>query len=289
MLPFAARAAAATALLRASPGARSAVARHVHAGLLPRPVPAGRSLQSSASTSGRLAHSSLLAPVASKLVPTPAPALARGFAAGAARGALSRAARDGAAQAGGEAGRAVAAGAGRAGEACEGADDGGGDVRGGVTVARRGAAGEKGGRGFAPPPPPPAPALSHRTPDLFLTARRPASTATAPLTTPSAAAAAAPPLLATTPAIAAGLAPHARTALAWWLGGCAAWVASMVALGGATRLTRSGLSMTDWKFTGERPPGTLAEWEVEFGKYKLSPEYKRVNRCVECEEKERKK
>lgn len=32
------------------------------------------------------------------------------------------------------------------------------------------------------------------------------------------------------------------------------WVASMVVLGGVTRLTRSGLSMTDWKFSGERPP-----------------------------------
>lgn len=36
--------------------------------------------------------------------------------------------------------------------------------------------------------------------------------------------------------------------------GGAAWVASMVVLGGITRLTRSGLSMTDWKFTGETPP-----------------------------------
>ena len=30
----------------------------------------------------------------------------------------------------------------------------------------------------------------------------------------------------------------------------------MVVLGGVTRLTRSGLSMTDWKFSGERPPRT---------------------------------
>jgi len=105
-------------------------------------------------------------------------------------------------------------------------------------------------------------------------ARRPASTATAPLAT----AHAPPSLLTTSAAVAADLPPHARRALAWWLGGCAAWVASMVALGGATRLTRSGLSMTDWKFTGERPPGTLDEWEAEFGKYKRSPEYERVNR-----------
>jgi heme a synthase len=83
---------------------------------------------------------------------------------------------------------------------------------------------------------------------------------------------------ATTNAIAAGLSPPARRALALWLGGCAAWTASMVAFGGATRLTRSGLSMTDWKFTGEAPPRTHEDWEAEFDKYKRSPEYRRVNR-----------
>ena len=53
-----------------------------------------------------------------------------------------------------------------------------------------------------------------------------------------------------------GLSRGAQKAVAWWLGGCAAWVFSMVVLGGLTRLTRSGLSMTDWKFTGERPPSS---------------------------------
>ena len=57
-------------------------------------------------------------------------------------------------------------------------------------------------------------------------------------------------------ALGAGLSDGARRALALWLGGCAGWVFSMVVLGGMTRLTRSGLSMTDWKFTGERAPGT---------------------------------
>jgi hypothetical protein len=51
-------------------------------------------------------------------------------------------------------------------------------------------------------------------------------------------------------ALSAGLTDRARRQLAWWLGGCAGWVFSMVVLGGVTRLTRSGLSMTDWKFTG---------------------------------------
>ncbi len=48
-----------------------------------------------------------------------------------------------------------------------------------------------------------------------------------------------------------GLSSGARTQLMWWVGGSAAWVYSMVVLGGVTRLTRSGLSMTEWKFTGE--------------------------------------
>lgn len=78
--------------------------------------------------------------------------------------------------------------------------------------------------------------------------------------------------------LAEGLPRGAQRAIAWWLGTCAAWVASMVVLGGLTRLTRSGLSMTDWKFTGERPPLSAADWEAEFAKYHGSPEYRRMNR-----------
>ena len=55
----------------------------------------------------------------------------------------------------------------------------------------------------------------------------------------------------------AGLSISARKQLGWWLAGCSGWVFSLVVLGGITRLTRSGLSMTDWKFTGERPPTSL--------------------------------
>ncbi len=51
-------------------------------------------------------------------------------------------------------------------------------------------------------------------------------------------------------ALSAGVQPALRRQLQWWLGGTAAWVYTMVVLGGVTRLTRSGLSMTDWKFTG---------------------------------------
>ncbi|KAL2548978.1 Cytochrome [Forsythia ovata] len=72
--------------------------------------------------------------------------------------------------------------------------------------------------------------------------------------------------------------PHAQKAVGIWLFVSAAWVFSMVVLGGVTRLTRSGLSMTDWKFTGSLPPLSDKEWLIEFEKYKQSPEYKRVNK-----------
>lgn len=68
---------------------------------------------------------------------------------------------------------------------------------------------------------------------------------------------------------------RAQKAVGIWLFGSAAWVFSMVVLGGITRLTRSGLSMTDWKFTGGLPPLSDEEWLQEFEKYKQSPEYKR--------------
>lgn len=57
-------------------------------------------------------------------------------------------------------------------------------------------------------------------------------------------------------ALTAGLTPGQRRQLAIWLGACSAWVFVLVVVGGITRLTRSGLSMTSWKFTGERPPST---------------------------------
>ena len=81
-----------------------------------------------------------------------------------------------------------------------------------------------------------------------------------------------------------GLSGSQRRAIAWWLGGSSAWVFSMVVLGGITRLTRSGLSMTDWKFTGEKPPGTEAEWTDEFARYKQSPEFRRVNISMTLDE-----
>lgn len=76
----------------------------------------------------------------------------------------------------------------------------------------------------------------------------------------------------------------AQRAVGFWLAGGAAWVFSMVVLGGVTRLTRSGLSMTEWKFTGEKTPRTDADWAGEFAKYKSSPEFKKVNSRMDLEE-----
>jgi cytochrome c oxidase assembly protein subunit 15 len=58
----------------------------------------------------------------------------------------------------------------------------------------------------------------------------------------------------------------------------------MVVLGGLTRLTRSGLSMVEWKPTTITPPTTAEEWQKEFDKYKQFPEYQRLNRGMTLDE-----
>lgn len=64
-----------------------------------------------------------------------------------------------------------------------------------------------------------------------------------------------------------------------WLLLVAALIILMVVVGGATRLTDSGLSITEWKpVTGIVPPLSLETWNEEFGKYKLTPEYLRINK-----------
>ncbi|KAG5550931.1 hypothetical protein RHGRI_009376 [Rhododendron griersonianum] len=78
--------------------------------------------------------------------------------------------------------------------------------------------------------------------------------------------------------------PHAQKVIGIWLFASAAWVFSMVILGGVTRLTRSGLSMTDWKFSGSLPPMSDEDWLIEFEKYKQSPEYKRVNKGMNIDD-----
>ncbi|KAJ1430482.1 cytochrome oxidase assembly protein-domain-containing protein [Ochromonadaceae sp. CCMP2298] len=61
--------------------------------------------------------------------------------------------------------------------------------------------------------------------------------------------------------------------VAYWIFGMSGLVAAMVSIGGITRLTRSGLSMTDWKLQGNLPPTSQEAWQVEFERYKLFPEW----------------
>lgn len=63
-----------------------------------------------------------------------------------------------------------------------------------------------------------------------------------------------------------------------WLWCVAALVFLMVVVGGATRLTGSGLSITEWKpITGALPPLSGGAWAEEFAKYKASPQYQLLN------------
>ena len=59
----------------------------------------------------------------------------------------------------------------------------------------------------------------------------------------------------------------------YWLLGMSGLIAGMVSVGGITRLTKSGLSMTDWKLQGTMPPMNLEEWNREFDRYKRYPEW----------------
>lgn len=69
-----------------------------------------------------------------------------------------------------------------------------------------------------------------------------------------------------------------QSAVATWLAICAATVIVMVMLGGATRLTHSGLSIVEWQpIVGTLPPMSGAQWNATFDKYKETPEYKQVN------------
>ncbi len=67
-------------------------------------------------------------------------------------------------------------------------------------------------------------------------------------------------------------------AVALWLLGVAAMVLVMVGLGGATRLTGSGLSIMEWRpLTGWLPPLSDAEWQRLFDLYRTIPQYQLVN------------
>jgi cytochrome c oxidase assembly protein subunit 15 len=63
-----------------------------------------------------------------------------------------------------------------------------------------------------------------------------------------------------------------------WLLAVAALLFAIIAVGGATRLTESGLSIVEWRpVTGVLPPLSLADWQAEFEKYQAIPQYQALN------------
>lgn len=70
-----------------------------------------------------------------------------------------------------------------------------------------------------------------------------------------------------------------RTAVRWWLYAVLAVLFSLVIVGGATRMTESGLSITEWNpIHGAIPPLNDAEWQEEFQKYQQIPQYTEMNK-----------
>ena len=71
----------------------------------------------------------------------------------------------------------------------------------------------------------------------------------------------------------------AKRHIAAWLLVCCALVFAIVVVGGVTRLTHSGLSITEWQpIVGTLPPVSDADWATAFAKYQLTPEYRQVNK-----------
>lgn len=74
----------------------------------------------------------------------------------------------------------------------------------------------------------------------------------------------------------------ARGAVRVWLAVLFALVALMIAVGGLTRLTDSGLSITEWRpVTGALPPLSEADWQAEFARYQASPEFREQNAAMD--------
>ena len=71
-------------------------------------------------------------------------------------------------------------------------------------------------------------------------------------------------------------------AIKWWLASGCFLIFLMVIVGGITRLTGSGLSITEWKVvTGTLPPMNDQQWQEEFDKYKQIPQYQQLNSYFE--------
>lgn len=78
--------------------------------------------------------------------------------------------------------------------------------------------------------------------------------------------------------------PSARRAIALWLALLFTLVVVMIVVGGMTRLTNSGLSITEWKpLSGALPPADAAAWEAEFARYKAIPQATLLNPDITLE------
>jgi heme a synthase len=78
--------------------------------------------------------------------------------------------------------------------------------------------------------------------------------------------------------------PDSSRAVANWLLACCAMLFSIVVIGGVTRLTHSGLSITEWQpVVGILPPMSDAAWSDAFAKYRVTPEYVQVNHDMTLE------
>jgi cytochrome c oxidase assembly protein subunit 15 len=79
--------------------------------------------------------------------------------------------------------------------------------------------------------------------------------------------------------------PSSDRQVATWLLACCLVLFSLVVLGGVTRITGSGLSITEWKpVTGVLPPLSQEAWQAELELYRATPEYQKVNRGMSMSE-----
>ncbi|CAF0854799.1 unnamed protein product [Rotaria sordida] len=81
------------------------------------------------------------------------------------------------------------------------------------------------------------------------------------------------------------LSEGAKQRIGLWLAWSAGMTAGAVVIGGMTRLTQSGLSMTNWHWLNDmNPPRTTEAWQEEFERYKRFPEYEQMNREMTLDE-----
>ncbi|KAF7353052.1 Cytochrome c oxidase assembly protein cox15 [Mycena venus] len=79
--------------------------------------------------------------------------------------------------------------------------------------------------------------------------------------------------------------PPPSPAVGIWLMVSSVLVLVVVIVGGITRLTESGLSITEWRpITGVMPPSSAEAWEEEFTKYKATPEFKMLNHSISLDD-----